>query len=466
MTDIDIKFYQRGDGRLDKPDDDIIARVLAQEWAGKRACLRDEWFTWNGVAWIAEDTKAVKREIMEFLYTRTAGNRNTAGKVNSVEQLARWHCYVPDSAVDCGGDFIPLKNGLYDLTNHTLGEGKKELYITSQLDFPYDEDADCPNWRKFLNSSLVDEDGNTDWNLVSLVQEAVGYSLTAKTDMKKAFWLEGKPDSGKSTFVAALKALSGHYYAALDLSQMGSNRFLFSGIVGKRVIAATEADAGAVLPDALFKTLVSPSDDVYADRKNKDAITFRPTAKLWWAMNKAPIVTDRSGAVFNRLIIIPFNRSVPQSERILNLLDLLTEERSGIFNWAMVGYKRLARAGQFTDCQQSVEKRRDYQKRSDTEGLYLDECCDREAGSSTPGATLYAHYRNWCLDNGYRPKSAAAVAEDWLRLGINRTRQKGISVWHGVKIREVNLNGSGAAEFFQKQNSPATSATSATQIPF
>src|SRR5690606_22202115 len=125
-------------------------------------------------------------------------------------------------------------------------------------------------------------DGTTDNSLVTLVQEALGYSLTARTDLKASFWLVGAKDSGKSTMIAFLKLFMGSLHGTLDLNQLGTNRFLLGGIIGKRVVTFTEAESNTVLPDSIYKALVGGSDEIYADVKNRDPIVFKPTAKIWW----------------------------------------------------------------------------------------------------------------------------------------------------------------------------------------
>src|SRR5690606_10210241 len=106
--------------------------------------------------------------------------------------------------------------------------------------------------------------------------------------------------------IAVLRSLAGSLHATIDLNQLGANRFLLSSIVGKRIVTFTESSANSMLPDALFKALDGGSDEIYADVKHKEAIPFVPEAKMWWAMNSMPRVSDRSGAVYSRLHIIPF----------------------------------------------------------------------------------------------------------------------------------------------------------------
>lgn len=424
-----------------KPDDDELAIELAEHWQGKVAYFYGGWHVYESGCWQPRQLQEVRMAVRKFLRPYRYGKGRYAPvflsrtRVAALVDMAQDDCFIPDrQLMGAGRQYINLKNGLYNLDTGKLEKHRADMYLTHQLDITYDEDADCPNWRRYIRSSLVDDKGETDWKLGLLLQEAVGYSLTADTSLKAAFWLVGKRDSGKSTLIAVLRALAGSLHATIDLNQLGANRFLLSSIVGKRIVTFTESSANSLLPDALFKALVGGSDEIYADVKNKEAITFVPEAKMWWAMNSMPRVSDRSGAVFSRLHIIPFNRTIPPDERIGNLLELLEQERAGIFNWAMVGYNRLRRAGQFEQCEQSVRLREEYELENDTERSYLSQRTQPDPESSILSSELYYDYRTWCQDNGFQPKNINQVARDWERLKLRKVRRNEGVYWFGVRF--------------------------------
>lgn len=383
---------------------------------------------------------AVRKFLRPYRYgkDRYAPIMLTRNRVAAIVDLAQDDCFVPDRMLmGSGQQYINLRNGLFNLETGKLEKHQPDMYLTHQLNIEYDEDADCPTFRRYLNTSLVDDEGKTDWKLILLLQEAIGYSLTADTSLKAAFWLVGKRDSGKSTLIAVLRSLAGSLHATIDLNQLGANRFLLSSIVGKRIVTFTESSANSMLPDALFKALVGGSDEIYADVKNKEAITFVPEAKMWWAMNSMPRVSDRSGAVFSRLHIIPFNRTIPPDQRINNLLELLEQERAGIFNWAMVGYSRLRKAGKFEEAEQSLRAREHYELLNDTERSYLAERTDPDPDNGILGSELYYDYRQWCQENGFQPKNINQVALDWERLKLRKVRRNEGNFWFGVRFKNA-----------------------------
>ena len=424
-----------------KPDDDQIAIDLLPRLKDRAAFFHGEWKVYEDGLWTGRDGSEMRRFIRKELRDwRKWGVNVSQNRIRSIASMLEDDLYTPDRAViqmhEERKRYVPLRNGLFNLDTMCLEPHRADLYFTNRLDFDFDDNAVAPHFRRYLYSSLLlPGTTETDFDLVFLVKQALGYSLTARTDMKASFWLVGAKDSGKSTMITLLKNIWGLMYGTIDLNQLGTNRFLLAGIVGKRVIAFTEATGNTVLPDALYKALVGGSDEIYADVKNRDPITFKPEAKVWWGMNEMPRIVDRSGATTRRIIIIPFNRTIPENERIRNLDGLLLQERSGIFNEILLAYQNLLTDPDFRQCKQSVDRRAEYVMENDTEGTYIDERGDRHESHTVQSSELYRDYSLWCEDRGFKPKNFNQVAQEWRRLGFKDSKSNGVTVWRGLKIR-------------------------------
>lgn len=426
-----------------KPDDDKIALKLVPELRGKLAFFHGCWRMYKDGWWeprdIYEMRRYLKKQLRQFRSNAVQVNQ---ARVKALASMLEDELYISDrvimEAAVLQRDYIPLRNGLFNLKTMALEAHRPDLYFTVQLDFYYDPDATVTYFQKFLNTSLVKDDGSgkTDWDLVTLTCEALGYCLTARTDMKASFWLVGEKDSGKSTFIAMIKALMGNLHTTLDLTQLGTNRFLLSSVVGKRVVTFTESSGSSVLPDALYKTLTGGSDEVYADVKNRDPIVFRPDCKIVWSMNEMPRMSDRSGATARRIHIIPFNRTIPEGQRIPDLEDKLASEKSAIFNVLVSHLIRLRNAGNFTECEQSQRRKQEYIMENDTEATFIQDCAELHESYKVQSSALYSRYSSWCLDNGFKPRNSNQVAKEWTRLGFTRARS-GQSWWHGLRLRGI-----------------------------
>lgn len=441
---INLPAQQQLDGEQPRyqPDDDEIALSIADQWKGNARYFHSDWHVYEDGCWQKRDIHELKVSLRKLLRTyRSYGIRVTQRRINGLAQMLEDDLYIPDrklmDVLEAQKTYINLRNGLYNLETHQLEPHDPDLMFTHQLDFDYDPGADCPMFRHYLRKSLVHPDGKPDVKLGILVQQALAYSMTARTDLKASFWLWGKPDSGKSTFLAFIRGLMGSLHTTIDLNQLSTSKFMLSAIVDKRVVTFSEAESHTTLPDGLYKAMVGGTDEIYADVKNKPGISFRPQAKFWWAMNDAPRVSDRSGATFNRLHIIPFNRSIPPEERILDLDKKLLRERAGIFNELMVFYQRLNNGGGvFERVPQSIAKREQFQMENDTEATFLAECTSALHSSRVGSQELYNRYRNWCDENGFRPKNINQVGKDWERLGLEKRNIDGRFWWQGIVFRE------------------------------
>jgi len=424
-----------------KPDDDQLALFVAQQWDGNKAYFYGDWQVHGTGVWDRLDIQELKRGIRKLLrpYRDVLPQGISQARINSLASMLEDDLFVPDRKLIAIQDetqrYINLKNGLFNLETMTLEPHRRDFYFTNQLDFEYNEDADAPQFRRFLNTSLVDETGATDHQMIQLVQEALAYSMTARTDLKASFWLVGRPDSGKSTLISFIRKFMGSLHTTIDLNQLRENRFMLANIVGKRVVTFTEADSNAYIPDALYKTIVGGKDEIFVDVKNKPGVNFVPEAKFWWGMNKAPRFNDRTGATLNRLRIILFDRSIPPEERILDLDARLQREAAGVFNWLLYGYHRLNLAGQFTLPERSRIWRDQYALENDTERTYADERLDFEPGAVVSSQEIFKDYKSWCEEFGFRPKNMQQVAAEWRRLGLVDKGYQGRKFWHGAKLR-------------------------------
>lgn len=421
-----------------KPDDEQIASRLLPMLRGKLAYFYSSWRGYEGGCWRARDSNEMRRYLRrELIPFRRYEVRVTQARIKAIAGMLEDDLFIPDRTIidqqRAQTNYINLKNGLFNLTTMQLEPHRADLYFINQLDFDYDEDASAPMFRRFLNSSLVWPDGKTDWDLVALMQEALAYCLTARTDMKASFWLVGGKDCGKSTVLALIKNLMGDLHATIDLTQLATNRFLLSGIVGKRVITFAEGDTNTVLPDGLYKALTGGMDEIYADVKNRDGITFRPVAKPVWAMNNMPRISDRTGATARRINILPFKRTIPEAEQNHSLEQLLIQERGGIFNILIDALKRLTNAGSFTRSEQSEEMLREYVMENDTEATFIEQRCEQHESYKVQSAALYKCYAEWCAANGFKAKNSNQIAKEWARLGFKKGRANG-SHWHGLRI--------------------------------
>jgi P4 family phage/plasmid primase-like protien len=276
-------------------------------------------------------------------------------------------------------------------------------------------------------------DGTIDRELVNLLQEAFGYSLTADIAYQIAFWLYGEAASGKSTAIKVLKELMGNAYIEIDLSALNRNQYQLAEIQGKRVVSCTEAAANSVLQDNVFKQLVS-GEEIVTRQIRQSTRRFKPQAKIWWAMNEMPRNQDRSSAVYRRLAIIPFRNPVPFEKRDRRLDEKLKAEAPGIFRWALEGLRRLRRQGHFTNPASVREALDGYKAENDIEAAFVADWTINDPEHKTKSGTLYQAYKLWCELFGYCPQPIRTVSGDWIRLGYPKLERGDGNYYVGIAL--------------------------------
>lgn len=419
------------------PYDDELADELAERLGGDYLYFRGKWHIWTGGYW--KQQKNIARTLKNFMIEKKPfGVKPTRNKATSIEWFLQADMEIEDETViDQYPQYINMRNGLFNLDTLELEPHRREVLFTAQLDFDYDPNAVAPTFQKFLNTALVSKDGKTDWKLQMLFKQALGYTLTADTSRKVSFWLVGGSGTGKSTMISMIRDLLGAMHVTIDLNQLATNRFLLAQVAGKRALTFTEANVNSVLADGIYKALVGGEDEIQADVKNKEPITFKPQCKVWWAMNEMPRVLDRSEAVYGRVIIFPFHFTPPAHQRIPNLSRILRDERPGIFNLAIEALARLRSAGDFEQVEQVEQMREAYKLENDTEKAYVDERCNVGGHCFTQASVLYQDYKSWCEDNGFRPKNRNQVAKEWERLGFVKDERKDANYWIGVSVKNM-----------------------------
>jgi P4 family phage/plasmid primase-like protien len=306
------------------------------------------------------------------------------------------------------GDWLALDNGLLDLESQELRPHTTDWFSAVCLPYAYDPAARCDSWLEVLGQNL-----EGDAERLGLLQEFFGYTLIGSTDAQMCLVLVGEGGNGKSVVLAGLHALLGaDNVSTVPLEDFGG-RFAMAQTLGKLANICAEVGELDRTAEGTLKAFVS-GDRMSFERKGKDGFSARPTARLVLSTNNVPRFADRSEGVWRRLLLVPFNRRVPSSERRPGLdkpeFWLCGGELPGMLNWALEGLRR-QRANNFlftlpAACRAALEAHR---LESDPCRAFLVEHykADPKAGPLA-SAEVYQHYKKWCEENGHKAVLAAS----------------------------------------------------------
>jgi P4 family phage/plasmid primase-like protien len=282
---------------------------------------------------------------------------------------------------------------------------------------------------------------------------AAGYSLTGDTGEEVLFLIHGPEAAGKSTFVEALKATLGDYALTADFETFlakkgdGGIRNDVARLAGARFVSSIEVDEGKKLAEALVKQLTG-GDAVSARFLFAEFFEFAPAFKLWLAVNHAPRVTDQDGAIWRRILRVPFEHTVPKERRDKTVKATLKNPAvagPAILAWAVAGGLAWQREGLGVP---PVIEAATAQYRADQDPLrdFYAQCCVFEAQAWVASAALYAAYQSWARENGVRPNhvlTSTAVGKRLRARGClpkpgeidDMGKRKKARGWTGLRLR-------------------------------
>src|SRR5262245_17618758 len=159
------------------------------------------------------------------------------------------------------------------------------------------------------------------------------------TDAQRFLFLVGEGCNGKSVVLAGLHAMLGEdNVSTVPLEDFG-RRFAMAQTLGKLANITPEVGELDRTAEGTLKAFVS-GDTMTFERMGKDSFSARPTARLVLLTNNLPRFSDRSDGVWRRLCLLPFNRRVPDGERVYGMDKSgwwlqAQGEVPGILNWAL-----------------------------------------------------------------------------------------------------------------------------------
>lgn len=259
-----------------------------------------------------------------------------------VEQAYKMLLVDPDLAIDhfpVNSTLVCFRNGVLDLQTNTFLPHDPKFFLTFELEctYPVGTSLVSPNFDKFLSDAMEGDQG-----LIDRIWKMIGYSLSADQSGKVFFVLQGVPNSGKSLLCDLLSSFFPEWKViSMDVQKFGE-KFALSELEDRGVCYSHDMDSIPLSSHCLAQIKKYTGNDLLtADVKYSSARAFRSTGKLILVSNH-PLLTKTPDTAFeNRIVVVPFLRSVPKEEWDLKLLEKMKSERSAIAYKAIQAYYRL-----------------------------------------------------------------------------------------------------------------------------
>lgn len=355
-------------------------------------------YKWDGHIWAPSTPSESEKKAFEWLgnhsdYFTKANMRLAASCIDAaVTSAAKLPMFSSTNLV-----VLPVMNGYLHIDaagNIELKEAEKKFGLCYTIDCDYDPAANSYEFIKFLAEVLPDPDVR-EW-----VQSYIGYTLMGDTRFQKAtFWL-GAGANGKSTLAEIVSALHSKI-AAMTIDNL--NGFKLVPLAGASLVYVDETPSR--VDEQQLKALIS-GGLVQVDRKYREPMSLRPTAKWIICGNSLPAISDQSNGFWRRMPIVAFERQFSEIEQDPLLAHRIIEnELAGVLIWAIQGLVSVLKAGRLPAAPAAMLKAHEEGKKETNSVLawFDDDRVQFEPSEWTDRADVYGDYRDWAKERGYSP---------------------------------------------------------------
>lgn len=416
------------------------------------------WLIWNGRKWEIDDTNKVELYATKLFKTLSAFHSDYEDALKAAMKwahasqsrrvitnsllLAIALLPVKPEQLDANKYLLNTQNGIIDLKTGTLLPHASHHLMTKIADVGYEKDADAPTWRKFLETILVDEQGNTDHDLIRYTQKLIGYTMTGDITDQSMYFLYGGGKNGKSTFINTVKDILGDYARQtnketfISKDNNGGANSDVARLSGSRFVSAVESNEGEKLDESIVKQITG-GESIIARFLHKDYFEFSPEFKVFFTTNHKPIVKGTDEGIWRRIKLIPFLAFIPEEKRDMQLPVKLKEEASGILNWMVEGCLMWQREG-LKPPQSIMESGKEYREEMDLVLPFIIESCNINPLSKVELKVLYDEYCFYCTDNGDYVLKKRAFSRELENKGYKKERGSQNKYFvHGLELNEL-----------------------------
>jgi len=295
-------------------------------------------------------------------------------------------------------------------------------------------EAPAPIFERYLEQSA-----GGDKELMAFRRRLAGYALTGDMREQVFEYAYGPEAAGKGVETRARADVMGTYARAADMATFLRSRSEKSvrndvaALVGARLVTASEPQEEQAFDEGLIRMLTG-QDQMSTRFLFREFFQFTCGFKIRFEGNHRPHIRSTGGATWRRLLVIPFEKTVPEDQRDKTLGEKLKSpaERAGILTWMMTGALEWLISGL-----NPPEKVRaavaEYRTAEDRLAPFLEDRCEVGDSSQTTAGAIYAAYKTWCESSGERPMSQRALGLRLDEKGFARVRTHGgVRGWKGV----------------------------------
>jgi len=362
------------------------------------------------------------RSMMGPLYTKNFSTK-VADTIEALSYILSDNFFINEQT-----DLIPVLNGVLNIKTKQVTKFSNELRFFNKLPVVFDPLQKPKATIQFIREIVHDED------TVNLIQEIFGYCLLRENLVERAFMFIGSGRNGKSKLLDLLNRLVG-YQNAMNLSLQDlskENSYDTCKLFGKYINVGGDIPNTKIRDSSKLKSLVSREPSTHM-RKFMPPLNFANHAKLLFACNELPDVSDSTDGWFDKWVKIDFpykfviEPTEPHHKKIdVEILDKIStqEEMSGLLNWSLEGLERLLDKKDFTITDVNRMTKKSWQELSSSMAYFLEE--EIEGATSKDiikVADFNLAYKNFCKERKLKTDNMKTRKEKLEDFGMEQVTQ-------------------------------------------
>lgn len=325
--------------------------------------------------------------------------------VDDLLRVVRRAVSVKELVVDHGK--VAFRNCVLDLESGKVCSFCPDVVVFSEMDYDYDERAECWRWRQFLDEVLPQKEHQR------ILQEFLGMVLIdrKKVKMEQMLILKGSGANGKSVVFDVVCHLFGEsnvsHFTLKSLLGGGIDRKRnIASINGKRLNYSSETDRFVIPSDSgMLKALIS-GEPLEARPMRGMNFAAKDIPLLMMNANILPEIKDWSYGMRRRVLILPFTVEIPKWQQDATLPVSLRGELSGIMNWVLEGRKRfVGNQYKLTESEAAEKLADEYQGETSNVIDFMRAMGYERRNDVVRGAVpvwkyskdIYGEYTKWCI---------------------------------------------------------------------
>lgn len=324
-----------------------------------------------------------------------------------------------------------------------------------RLPYAYDPAATCPG----IDAWLADRLGG-DQEMIDAFWELAGAALKPGNTWK-TFWLfVGEGSTGKTSGLNLLRDIVGEE----NCSSLGAPYLNVGSIVtqirGKLLNISEEKTGISASCEETIKDISSGGRCNY-NPKFRTPFSEPASAKLLFSMNRLPNFSDSSHAVYNRAVILAWNRPIAldQALTVEEIRRRLRQELPGALNRALAALHRLEQRGKVLRPRASLELTNVLQREASPIISWFHERAAYRQNGTCKVEDAFRDFSNWCIDNRIKPIDRITFGKQLrdigslpdgtvVRIKTKRARdgkdkdgkEKFVSVYEGLVLQPVSAD--------------------------